>query len=71
MDSERLRDNMIRIAFWLIIIGTVSLIVPAPVWPLFVGCGLVTAGMVVGVIALVKQSREKKAERNDDGGTLM
>ncbi len=62
---------MNRIAVWLIIIGVVSLLVPNPAWPRFVGSGIVVAGIVFGVIALVKRSREKKAEHDEGEGTLL
>lgn len=55
-----------KLAFWLIVIGTIALITPQPAWPEWFARMVLSTGIALGITTiLVGVWRKKKKQDND------
>ncbi len=55
-----------KLAFWLIVIGTLALITPQPAWPEWLARMVLSTGIALGITTiLVGVWRKRKKQEND------
>jgi|AMFO01.1.fsa_nt_gi hypothetical protein len=54
---------LIKVSFWLVVIGAFALLTPNPAWPEWLARMTLSTGIALGITTLVVRYRESKRKR--------
>ncbi len=59
-----MRDALLlKLTFWLIVIGAFALLTPQPAWPEWLARMILSAGIALGITSLIVKYRESRKNR--------
>ncbi len=59
-----MRDSLLlKLTFWLIVIGAFALLTPQPAWPEWLARMILSTGIALGVTTLIVKYRESRKKR--------
>lgn len=59
-----MRDSLLlKLTFWLIVIGAFALLTPQPAWPEWLARMILSTGIALGVTTLIVKYREARKKR--------